>query len=251
MAKHPTSSRVHREDHGPDDAFVSTIKRTYTWGRQNSRTVTIAAAILLALGALALWFTSQQRQMESQAVARFGQVRQTVASGTPELAIRDLQSYLDRFGSTEASAQARLLLAGIYLSQEQPEDALEALGDLPEDLEAPFGLAAARLEATAHEDLGQTDQAVAVYQRIARQARFPYQRREALADAARVRLQSGQPDRAASLYEEVVETLDEGEPQRSYFQMWLAEAEAQAREGAGTTPTVPDTTPAAGAVESG
>lgn len=240
MAKHPTSSRVHREDHGPDDAFVNTVKRGYSWGRQNSRAVTILLAVIVIAGIFAIWFISRQNQVEAAASQRLTEVQQSVMSGNTQLAIRDLRTYLDRFGGTETANQARLMLASILIDQDQAQEATEALGDLPGDLDEPFGLAAARLEAAAHEELGNIDQAVSTYLRIADRARFDYQRREALADAARVRLQEGQADQAAGLYERVLETFGEDEAGRGYYELWLAEARAQAEEG-GAAPVQPDT----------
>lgn len=239
MAKHPTSSRVHREDTGADDAFVSTIKRGYHWGRENSRAVGVVLAVVVLVAFGAIWYTTQQRQLETQAATRLNAVHQSVASGNTQLAIRDLQAYLDRFGGTKTADQARLLLAGILLGEDQGAQALEALGDLPEDTDEPFGLAAARLQAAAYEATGEADQAVSVYQRIASNARFPYQRREALADAARVRLQNGEPDAAVRLYRQVVDSFEADEQGRGYYEMWLAEAHAQASNGlaAGAAPT--------------
>lgn len=244
MAKHPTSSRVHREDPGPDDAFVSTIKRGYHWGRENGRVVGVVLGVVVLVAIGALWYTSQQRQLEAQAATRLSAVQQSVASGNTQLAIRDLQAYLDRFGGTETANQARLLLAGILLSEDQGQQALEALGELPQDLDEPFGLAAARLQAAAYEALGQVDEAVSTYRRIANEARFPFERREALADAARVQLQNGQADNAVRLYQQVVDSFAEDEQGRGYYEMWLAEARAQAEKGVVASTGAQDTSTA-------
>lgn len=247
MAKHPTSSRVHREDHGPDDAFVTTIKRSYAWGRENARAVIVVLTVVVVAAVAAIWFTSQQRQLEVQASARFSEVQQTVASGNTQLAIRDLQSYLDRFGGTRAAAQARLLLAGILLDQDRGQEAIDALGDLPDDLEEPFGLAAARLQAAAFEATGNVEEAVSTYQTIADRARFPFERREALAEAARLRLDNGEPDRAVRLYENILATFDEDEDdsEKAYYTMWRAEAQAQAEGGTAPASGATDTPPGA------
>lgn len=247
MAKHPTSRRVHREDHGPDDAFVSAVKRAYTWVQEHSRAVTIGFVVVAVVVVGFIWYSSQQQQMEAQAAARFNQVQQSLAAGNTELAIRDLQSYLDRFGGTQTADQARLMLASLLIQEEQPADAVDALGGLPKDLDNPFGLAAARLLAATQEEMGQVDEAVRTYERIADQARFSYQRREALADAARVHLHNGQPERAAALYQEILASFDDDEPERGYYTMWLAEARARAEQGTAApaaTPAPPsDTSP--------
>lgn len=251
MAKHPTSSRVHREDpHGPDDTFVTGIRNTYEWGRQNSRLLSVVLVVIAIGAAVGVWYVSQQRQLESEAAARLTQVQQSVASGNAQLAIRDLEAYLGQFGSTRAADQARLVLAAIYIDQDRVQDAVRALGDLPNDLDKPFGLPAARLHAAAHEEAGNHDEAARTYLRIADRARFDYERREALADAARIRMQNGEPDIAASLYQRVLNLLEEDEPEHGYYQIWLAEAQAEARQGRAAPRETADTTAATESAES-
>lgn len=245
MAKHPTSSRVHREDHGPDDAFVSAVKRSYAWSTENSRVVITAIALVILLGGGTIWYLSQQRQMENQAITRFNEVQQTIQSGNTQLAIRDLRSYLDTFGGTRAGDQARLTLANILIAEDQAEEAIEVLEGVSADLDEPYGLAGARLQAVAYEELGNVDMAVRTYERVASNARFAFERREALADAARARHEAGEPEHAARLYERVVATFEENEAGRGYYEMWLAEARAEAEQGAGTTPTTDTTASAA------
>lgn len=247
MTKHPTSSRVHNDDEAPDDAFVATIKRIIDWGQQNRRQVTIGGAVVLVIAAVAAWMIVQQRSLETTAQSRLAEVQQSVAGGNPQLAIRDLESFLDTFGSTEAADQARLMLADLLVGEQRPEEAIEALGDLPQRLDDPFGLAAARLHASALESLQRYDDAVRAYRRIAEAARFPYQRREALADAARIQLQHGDPHQAVALLERVLDTFDADEGARGYFEMWLAEARGRARAGQGAAaPTTTPTDTAAG-----
>lgn len=250
MSKKPTSPRGRHDDEVPDDAFVGTVKRIIAWGKDNSRQVTIGGAIVVVAAAFAAWFTVQQRSLEANAQTRLAQVQQSVASGNPQLAIRDLRSYLGTFGSTDAADQARLLLADVLLSQDSAGAAIGALGSLPNRLDDPFGLAAARLEAAALEGAQRYDEAIQAYRELARNARFPYQRREALADAARLELQHGQPSEAAALYQQVLDTFDSNESGMSYYQMWLAEARARERTGQGPTegsakPSAATETPAA------
>lgn len=243
MAKHPTSSRVHRDEDVPDDAFVSTVRRVITWAQENRRQVTIWGTVVAILAAAGVWFVSQQRSLDAAAATRFTQVQQSVASGNAQLAIRDLRSFLDTFGGTSTADQARLTLADLLIGQDQAQEAIEALGDLPDRLDAPFGLAAARMNAAALESVERYDDAVQAYRQIARNARFPYQRREALADAGRVRMQHGDAAAAVPIFEELVATFDEDAPGRGYYELWLAEARAQAQAGQGAaTAAAQDTT---------
>ncbi len=239
MAKHPTSSRVHRNEEVPDDAFVSTVKRITRWTQENRTQVTVSAAAILVAAAGAAWFISSQRALEQTAAGRLAQVQQTVASGNAQLAIQDLQNFVNTFGSTSAGDQARLMLADLLIQQDRAQEAVDALGELPNELDNPFGLPGARLHAAALEELGRYDEAANAYQRLAREARFEYQRREALADAARVHLHHGDPAVAVDLYQQVLDTFDEQESGRGYYTMWLAEARAAAQTGQGTTAQPP------------
>jgi tetratricopeptide (TPR) repeat protein len=244
MTKHPTSSRVHRDDQVPDDAFVGAVRRIVTFTQDNRNPVLFGAAAILAIAAGAAWFIASQRSLEQTAQARLTQVQQSVASGNTQLAVQDLQTFLATFGSTAAADQARLVLAGLLIQDDRAEEAIDALQDLPERINSPFGLAAARLEASALETLGRYQEAADAYRQIARNARFPYQRRQALSDAARVNLQHVDPAAAADLYQQVLDTFDDQEAGRGYYEMWLAEARAAAQApqaaGQGTAdPTAP------------
>ncbi|MFW5946872.1 MAG: tetratricopeptide repeat protein [Gemmatimonadota bacterium] len=242
MAKHPTSSRAQRGDQPPDDVFVSTVKRTLTWARENPRQVMVGGAAVIVLALVGAWYITQQRSLEAAATTRYTQVQESVVSGNAQLAIRDLREFLDTYGSTRVAQQARLTLADILIREEQPRQAIEALGDLPDRLDEPLGLAAARVEASALEILERYDEAIAAYRRIADEARFPFQRRQALDDAARVELHNGQPEQAVAILEELVATFDEDEAARGYYEMMLAEARARAQAGSGAaTPSAADT----------
>ncbi|MFW6205767.1 MAG: tetratricopeptide repeat protein [Gemmatimonadota bacterium] len=229
MAKDPASSRVHRGDEPPDDAFVSAVKKTIRWTRENRRQVTIGGAALVIVALAATWYMTQQRSLEASATTRYNEVQQSIVSGNTQLAIRDLQAFLDTFGGTRVADQARLTLADILIREGRADEAIEALGRLPDNLGRPFGLAAARLEATALETMERYDEAIDVYRRIADRARFPFQQRYALEDAARIHLQTGQPGQAVPLLEQILGTLEEDTPDRGYYSMLLAEARAQAQ----------------------
>ncbi len=229
MAKHPTSSRVHREEKRPDDAFVNAIQTTGTWAAENARALIVFGVVAAVMVAVGIYWVTSQRRVETEAAARLGEVQQSAASGNAQLAIRDLRTYLETFGGTRAAREARLVLADLLISEDSAQQAASVLGKLGQDLDDPLGLAAARLQAAAYETMGQADQAVSEYVRIAAHARFTFQRREALANAARVRMQTGDPGDAVPYYEQVLTTFEPGENGRDYYVMWLAEARAQER----------------------
>jgi predicted negative regulator of RcsB-dependent stress response len=228
MPKHPTSSRVQRPQPEPDDKFILTVERIAIWTRENSRMLLIGTIVIVVAVAGVIYYMESQRRVEAEAATRLTDIHQTVLTGNVPLAIRDLQSYLGTFGGTRAAREARLILADLLITQERPQDAVEALGRLPRDLDEPVGIAAAQIQAAAYESMGNHDEAIETYRRIARNARFEFQRREAYASAGRVALDSNQPALAAEMYDRLVQTFEETEPARGYYEMWLAEARARA-----------------------
>ena len=247
MAKHPTSKKVHRTSDQPDDAFVAGVERTVEWAKANRTVVTVAVVALVLLVASGLYYVNYQRTLETQATARLNEIQASIGTSNAQLAARDLEGFVNRFGSTEAGRQARLILADILLNNGRGDEAVDALDDLADDFDQPYGIPAARLLAAAYEATGQPDRAVQTYQRLADNARFPYQRREALANAARVRLQSGDPAAAVTLYDRALDTFEEGEAGRGYYEMWRAEAAAMAANGGAVAPVSADTSAAAAA----
>jgi predicted negative regulator of RcsB-dependent stress response len=236
MPKNPTSQRVPKPEPEPDDKFLYAVERATLWARQHTRALIIGAIVVAILVMAGLYYVDSQRRLEAEAATRLGEVQQTIMTGNVPLAIRDLQTYLGTFGGTRPARQARLMLADLLLAQDRPADAIEALGRLPRDVEEPAGLAAAQLLAAAQEALGQNDDAIETYRRVARDARFQFQRREALEDAARVAIETGQDDLAVELYDRLIDTFDEGAFERGYFEMWRAEARARAGRSPAATP---------------
>jgi tetratricopeptide (TPR) repeat protein len=242
MPKHPTTPRGQKPQTEPDDKFLLAVERTALWVKQNSRQLIVGAVVLAIAVAAGLYYLESQRRVEAEANARLGEVYQTVQTGNVPLAIRDIQAYLGTFGGTKAAREARLILADLLIRQDRPAEAVDALGSLPRDLDEPVGLAAAQLLGAAYEAQGNHQEAIDTYRRISRNARFEFQRREALADGARVAMDAGQPDVALEFYDRLVDSFDEGDPMRGYYEMWRAEASA--RLAASPAAARPSATPA-------
>jgi predicted negative regulator of RcsB-dependent stress response len=217
-----------------DDALIARAFEASSWASRNRRTVVIGAIVLIVAALGALWYANYRNSIEERSISEITRVRATVQSGNTQLAISDLQKYLDNFGGTEAAAEARLMLAQQYLVAGQPSNAvtvLEKLGGNPKTAE---GAQAAFLLAEAYEAAKSSDNAERVYLRIASEAPFLYMKQEALDNAARLRMASGNATGAIELYQRLIDLTPETAPERDVYQLRLGEAQAAA--GVAITP---------------
>jgi predicted negative regulator of RcsB-dependent stress response len=228
MARHPSARRLPREQGDPDDVFVTRVLEATAWAKANARALVIGGAALLVLVVGALWYVQSQRTLREQASAQINEVRQSVLSGNRMLAIRDLETFLNRFGGAPAANEARLMLGQLYLEEGRVQEAKDAVSRLARSPGDAMGAPAAFLLAAAHEAANEPQDAEQVYLRIGERGRFDYQRREALDHAAQIRVRQGNPAGAAELYERLIAMTPEELPERSVFEMRLAEVRAMA-----------------------
>jgi tetratricopeptide (TPR) repeat protein len=232
MTRHPTARRVHRQPSEPDDAFVAGVLETSAWAKQHQRTLIIGGvALAVIVTALVLWL-NHRSSLRDRAVVELAQARAATMAGNPELAIRDLEQYLARYGGTPAGQEARLMLGRVYLENGRPRDAIDAVSRPARDVRDDMGANAAFLLAAAHEAAQEPHRAEEVYLRLGDRGRFLFQRQEALDNAARIRLQRGDAAGAVQLYERLVDITPEASQDRQIFELRLGEARALAATGA-------------------
>ena len=218
--KHPGAGRVRRERHD-EDVFVESVLEGSVWAKQHGRTLLIGGIVLFVLLAAGIYYRSYRSQLNNKAAAQLNQVRQTVMSGNKQLAVTDLKNFVAQYGKTSAGAEARTMLAQIYLSLNQPQQAVSAIEPIANDVEE--SPAATFLLAGAYEALKQTDKAEQQYLKIADDSRFGFERREALERAAGLRLAKGNTAGAIELYNRALESLPDDSPDRSVYEMRIAE----------------------------
>src|SRR5262245_37075726 len=233
MAKHPTSRRVHRAA-ADDDKFVAGVLETSIWARAHSRWMVIAGiSLVVGLGHFGYYrnIKSQGERRASQALAT---VRSTMASGNQQLAKQDLEKFVKQYDGTTSGDVARLLLGQTELETKEAQRAVTTLEPVAKSVDTPLGYSAGLMLASAYEANKQPDQADKVYLRIADNARFDFQKREALDRAARLRVERGNAAGAIQLYERILETFEKMDPakvdmqQKNAYEMRLAEIKAQA-----------------------
>lgn len=224
MARHPTARRVHRTT-SDDDTFLTGVLETTAWAKTHGTRLLIAGIAVVVLLAGLLWYRNYRTAMNERATAELGQVRATVQSGNYALAKQDLEQFVGRFGSTAAGNEARLMLGQVYLETTEPQKAIDTVEPLSKPGD-PIGINAAFLLGAAHEAAKQPAEAERVYLSIANGARFDYQKQDALDRAARLRLEQGNAAGAIELYERIIAMFKEDGPDKSLFQMRLAEIQA-------------------------
>jgi predicted negative regulator of RcsB-dependent stress response len=225
MAKHPTARRVHRTDNA-DDAFVAGVLESSVWARNHQRIITIGGVALVLLLAVFLYLRNYRSNLSNQATVQLTAVRQTVLQGNRQLAIRDLNTYVSKYGKTSSGDEARLMLAQLYAEEKQTANAVKAIKPIANEPGGSNGASAALLLGAIYEAGKQPGEAEKVYLQIADDARFGFEKREALERAAGLRLQRGNTAGAAELYDRALKTLPEDSPERTVYQMRIAEVTA-------------------------
>jgi predicted negative regulator of RcsB-dependent stress response len=230
MAKHPSSRRRHKQEE-PEDAFVNTMVEVGAWVKARARLVIAVVAVVVIAAAGTTYYLRYQKTLEARAATRLAEIQQEVANNQ-DLAIRDLQTFTSRFGNTPSAREARLMLARLDLQAGQTADAMDLVRDLAQNLDSPLGVNAALLLAAGYDQQGKYDQAEKIYLDIGNNARFEFERRNGLENAGMLRLEHGNPQGAATLFQQIVDGMDDNNPQRGYYEMLLAEARAHTQQAA-------------------
>jgi predicted negative regulator of RcsB-dependent stress response len=228
-AQHAASRKKPLVHASSDDAFAARATEFTDWARANIRMVIGGVAVLALVVAGALYYRIYRAEREQRAATEFAQVEQTVSSGNYALAARDLQAYIRRYEGTDNGDEAAIALAQIYLLQEQPAKAVEALKNAPSRIgSSAVGPQAAILYGAAQQAAGNRNGAIQTYLDVASKAELKMYRVQALQNAAILREEAGDYKGAAELYKQLVELQDPATPDRQLFEMRQAEAEARA-----------------------
>jgi tetratricopeptide (TPR) repeat protein len=228
---------VHRSPAADDDAFVAGVLETTVWAKTHRRALITGGVAVLTAALLLVLFVRTRASNREQAAQQLTAVRQVALSGNNQLAIKDLEEYVGRFGGTAPAAEARLLLARAYLEEGQAQNAMETVRGQARDLDEVEGVNAAFLLAAAHEAAQQPEQAEQVYLRVADRAEYLFQKQEALDNAARLRLEQGNAPGAVQLYDRILTLTPESDGSRQVYELRAGEARAAAVSGPAATTT--------------
>jgi predicted negative regulator of RcsB-dependent stress response len=224
-SKKPTSSpRPEEKKKDAEDVFVEKTLEAASWARRNSQALILAAIVVVVLVAGGIYYRNYRTSWEDQAIARLEQVQASFAAGDREAAKGELRQYLEQFDGSVYALEARLILGQALLEDDTPTEAIDVLAPAVREMASqPIGIQAGFLMAAAYEEAGQPDEAELLFLRIANTADLTFQIRESMAGAARIRTAQGDLAGAAEIYGEVLEDMEEGDPQRGLWEMRLAE----------------------------
>ncbi len=180
-----------------DDSADSLVDWLKGHGRQLGLGVIGAVAV-----AGILWVVrAQNGRNEITASQQLVAAQRNVGSGNLPLAAADLKKVADRYGSTRAGTDAKVLLGQVLLQQGKPDEALKLLAEI--GTSGPTAASVYALKASALEQTGKAAEAAAAYLEASRTTQLKAEAESFKADAARAFLGSGKKAEALKIWQEI------------------------------------------------
>jgi predicted negative regulator of RcsB-dependent stress response len=184
------------------------------------------AVVALAIIVGGFWYYERSQSIKAQrAEAAYFQARQSAAAGNLPLAVSDLQKVVSRYEGTSAGTQAALTLAQTLYDQKKFKEGLDVLkaaeAKAPDDFKPSIHV----LEAAGYEELKNLVVAAEQYKLAAQVTRFPVDKAEYQAAAARDYMAAGKTEEAKAIWRELVK--DETAPTAAEARVRLGELEAK------------------------
>ncbi len=190
-------------------------RREVTWG---------VVALAAVIGSF--WFYQRSQSLKSQrAETAYFQARQSAAAGNLPLAVSDLQKVVNRYEGTNAGAQAALTLAQALYDQKKFKEGLAVLKKAEAKAPTDFRPSIHVLEAAGYEELKNFVAAAEQYKLAAEVTRFPVDKAEYQASAARDYTAAGRTAEAKAIWSQL--SKDETGPVAAEARVRLGELEAQ------------------------
>jgi tetratricopeptide (TPR) repeat protein len=208
-----------RKRYGADDESFT------EWFMLHKREVTWAV-VALAIIAGSAWFYERSQSIKGQrAEAAYFQARQSAAAGNLPLAVSDLQKVVNRYEGTNAGTQAALTLAQTLYDQKKFKDGLAVLKKAEAKAPGDFRPSIHVLEAAGYEEQKDLVAAAEQYKLAAEATRFPVDKSEYQAAAARDYMAGGKIEQAKAIWTALAK--DETGPVAAEARVRLGEIEAK------------------------
>jgi len=173
------------------------------WLQAHGRQVGIGAIVVAAIVA-GTWVFSRSNATKAAGASRaLGDAQRSVASGNLPLAAADLKKLVQRYGSTPAGTQARLLLAQVNFQQGKVAEGLKILDEIGSAGALQPSLHA--LRAGGLEQSGKPAEAAAEYLKASEASKLPSERETYKADAARSFALAGKKEDALKLWQSMAD----------------------------------------------
>ena len=212
-----------------EDVFIARTLEATRWAQRNRPMLTIAV-VVLGLGVASLVYYGRHRStLNIAAASQLEDLQLRLGQGDAEAVRADLNLYLERFASTVFADEARLTLGELLVTEGDHAGAAAILEPLAGDLDNPLGTQAAALLAAVSEDMGDTQVAEGLYERLADRAPLNFQVKDALIELARLRGERDDHAGALEAYDRLLAYIDEADLDRDRIEMWRAEVAARAR----------------------
>jgi predicted negative regulator of RcsB-dependent stress response len=190
------------------------VERTFDWAHwaETHRREMIGGAILLAVLAAGFFvYRGVSRGAEEEAARDYLMARQGYFAGNYQLAVSDLQGFVDRHGDSPYADDALLFLGESQIQAGQPAEAVATLEELlDEHGGSPMAENARALLAVAYGQAGQVDRAVETYRQTIENARFDEQKVQLHEALARLLETNSRTEEAVAEYRAIVELQPEG-----------------------------------------
>jgi predicted negative regulator of RcsB-dependent stress response len=206
-----------------EDVFVANVLDLSSWLERNRQLMTLAVVALVIIVAGGMYYVNFQRTVRIQAVNQLESIQQTVSMQAFEDAKIQLGNFLDRFAATPQAGEAAILLARLHLEAGDAAVAINVLENQGTAFGDVLGIQADLLLAKAYEEEGRWPDAERMFLRVADEAEMDFQVREGLENAARARMRQRNVAGAAELYQRILDTYEEGDPDRGMYELRLAE----------------------------
>lgn len=210
----PSSSRRSGDDENLSE-WLMLHQRELTW--------TVVAIAVLVGG---VWFYERSQSIKAQrAEAAYFQARQSVATGNEAAAVSALQKVVTRYEGTRSGAQAALTLAQTLYMEKKFKEGVDVLkgaeAKAPDDFKPSIHV----VQAAGYEELKDFASAAQQYEAAATATRFPADKAEYQADAARDYAAAGKTDLAKGIWTELAK--DETNPLAAEAKVRLGELTAK------------------------
>jgi outer membrane protein assembly factor BamD (BamD/ComL family) len=209
------------------DKFVTTTFELAQFTQEHARKTIIGVIIFIALSGSAFYYWNYLSHKENRASRQLSTARVAYESDNFQLAISDLEKFLNEFSGTKHSDEAMLILADTYFQIANYEEARKVLDQFIEDYagHSPLSFRAYSILGCVLENLNSFEEAAEAYQRAADEARFDYQRVKSRLDAARAFSLAGNNESAIEACRFVLDNHP-GAPESGQATLLIAEIEA-------------------------